>query len=83
MGSEMPNEDLFYRRFFFRVFLGPILGLVVGSSVLLAYWLIEGVDPRDRVSVIKICCGVGTFAGLVIGVFWAFSATKTPPGGWQ
>ena len=79
----MPTEDRFYSRFFRRVFLGPALGLLVGLGFyLLDRWL-EEVYVLDRVVYLMGYCGIGLFAGFVIGVLWAFSATKTPPGGWQ
>ena len=75
----MPTQDRFYFRFFVRISLGPVLGLLVGLEFLAVHSSLAEIHPLDRVAHLRVHCGIGMFAGFVIGVFWAFERTKTPP----
>jgi hypothetical protein len=63
-----------------RFCLGIMIGLVVSGLLMLAEYLIEGIDPADLWDHVTICGFFGVTVGAVVGVAWEIFAGPNVPG---
>jgi hypothetical protein len=75
----MQSADRLLARALTRLFLGTVLGLLIGLGLMAAQWAMEGIHRLDFVPYLAAYCGIGAFSGFVIGLVWAVYATRERP----
>jgi MFS family permease len=62
-----------------RLCLGITIGLAVAGLMMLAQYLVEGIDPLDRWDHAKIYGFFGVTIGMVVGMIWGGIAGASAP----